>query len=373
MLNEAPSGHLNMSLDDRVVNALTGYLLLDMWQFLSNRECTRRRLPRGSLFMHPETVRNLQQTALGLLAVCLSKNREGSPWEHGRTRLCELPVEQWFAKIRSQSSTAQHSCRSYWTAACREMLRGNATRKVEPPTTTILEPLDPHDFFLASEKAFKSALRLVAWSMDCACSSLESAYVEWCMEKDVNIPDDDDENLGDEDGELACDNNPQAPSAFLSQMRAEVRMQEDESADFQVPDDIDTDLRKLPDKEALKNLLEGASDQGAEVDGPDDKILDMPRSLHQALWCLPPDSTDEHVFDSIWRLVMYLRHWKGGLDGQWIRNPRLCRRKASGLNWHQCLCRYVGLVGREKGLEMVGRRWRVDNDGSGVIGDDKEI
>lgn len=38
------------------------------------------------------------------------------------------------------------------------------------------------------------------------------------------------------------------------------------------------------------------------------------QNLHHALWTLGPQCSEEEVFDSIWRLVMYLRYWKGGSD-----------------------------------------------------------
>lgn len=63
------------------------------------------------------------------------------------------------------------------------------------------------------------------------------------------------------------------------------------------------------------------------------------QNLHHALWTLGPHCSEEEVFDSIWRLVMYLRYWKGGSDRTWIKDPRVVRRKASGLNWYQCLVR----------------------------------
>ena len=43
------------------------------------------------------------------------------------------------------------------------------------------------------------------------------------------------------------------------------------------------------------------------------------------------------VFNRLWRLLMWLRHWGGGADRLWLPNPRNFRRASSKLSWFQHL------------------------------------
>ena len=96
---EAPTNHKTMSVADRVCNVLSGFALLDLLKITAELECSRRSLPRGSLWLAPETHRNLQHCALGLLSVCLSKQPKGSPWLSGqagnRVFLWALALPEW--------------------------------------------------------------------------------------------------------------------------------------------------------------------------------------------------------------------------------------------------------------------------------------
>ena len=100
-----------MPLEMRAENGLCGLMLIEVFQMLSNQESTRRGLPRGSLFLAAETVRNLQHAAMGVISVTVSKSTEGSPWERGGQRLSELAIEQHFGRLRTQSPSAQLTAR----------------------------------------------------------------------------------------------------------------------------------------------------------------------------------------------------------------------------------------------------------------------
>ena len=89
-----------MPLEMRAENCLCGVMLLDLFQMISNQESSRRGLPRGSLFLAAETVKNLQHSAMGVISVALSKSTEGSPWTRGEQRLSELGIEQHFGRLR---------------------------------------------------------------------------------------------------------------------------------------------------------------------------------------------------------------------------------------------------------------------------------
>ena len=328
-----------MLLEDRVENLLCGFLLLDLWKMLADKECQRRRLPKGALFLHPETMRNLQQSALGVVGICLTKNPEGNFWSHSRSRLTELPVEQWFGRLRVQSVTAQLSARSYWQAGAREMLRAQMRRTKEEPTTEVLDPLPAGDFRRISEKAYKSALRLVAWSSETTTASLQECYEAWCerggyRDGDLALdPADDEWCPGDDENAMEGESsNANETKSFLDQISAEAGMHQDLPEDFPEPEIEKVQLGQVPDQQNLADLLHGQGGDALQKD-----MGALPGTLHEALWSLPPSTNDVELLDSVWRLTMFLRYWKGGFDGQWIANPRYSRRNAGNLNWFQCL------------------------------------
>lgn len=94
-------------------------------------------------FLAAETGRNLQAVSLGVLAVCLSKDRIGDPWKHGHCRLTELPIEEYFGSLRVQSTSAQLTARSFWRACARQMLRQQRSDDPKPPTTDPADELEP--------------------------------------------------------------------------------------------------------------------------------------------------------------------------------------------------------------------------------------
>ena len=98
-------------------------------------------------------------------------------------------------------------------------------------------------------------------------------------------------------------------------------------------------LVSLPDGLDLKDLCVMA---GAEADAnvPAPRLL---CTLRQALGSCAGRSAEE-VFDKIWRLLMFLRYWRGGMDQHWIRNPRALRKAASSMHWYRCLSAIVSLI-----------------------------
>lgn len=118
-----PLLHRSMSLETRCEVGLSGYLALDLFQMLAAETTERMRLPRGSGFMASQTSSNLMSCALSGVALCLTKDPSFQPWCNGHLRLSEIPIEQWFLFLRSQSPNSQLSARSFWQADARMMLR----------------------------------------------------------------------------------------------------------------------------------------------------------------------------------------------------------------------------------------------------------
>lgn len=128
--------------------------------------------------------------------------------------------------------------------------------------------------------------------------------------------------------------------SFLSHLQAEAAVHQSEVPDGAPgPDPMSVDLRNVPDKDDIAAIFR----ENITADSPQNDIKEhhvelpeeIPQNLHHAMFMLGERPKDVEVFDCLWRLAMYLRHWKGGCDRTWIRNARLCRVRSSSLNWYQ--------------------------------------
>lgn len=158
--------------------------------------------------------------------------------------------------------------------------------------------------------------------------------------------------LGDEDEflELQTEENGRKKVAgksdsqiFLDQIQSEASMEKDlnPSEDTGAIDLMDT-LADVPDGPLLRELFEAEpEEEDAEIpaESPDKGVVSpgMADTLRRCLWCLGNYPSEDEIFDSIFRLVMFLRHWKRGCDHRWIKDPRTFRKRSPRLNWYQCL------------------------------------
>ena len=92
----APSMHRELSLLARCEVAMTGFVCLDLFRMVADQKASLRGVPRGSMFMAPQTMANLQGVALSVIAICISKPPSWSPWRRGTARVSEITVEQFF-------------------------------------------------------------------------------------------------------------------------------------------------------------------------------------------------------------------------------------------------------------------------------------
>lgn len=129
-LNLSPSIHKDLNLLQRCEVALSGYILCDLMRMLADARCEKQGLPKNSFFLAPQTCSNMQAVALGTVSICVSKPPWWTPWKYGQARLSEISIEQFFAHIRRQSQTSQHTARSFWTASARHSyVMGEELRK----------------------------------------------------------------------------------------------------------------------------------------------------------------------------------------------------------------------------------------------------
>ena len=110
--------------------------------------------------------------------------------------------------------------------------------------------------------------------------------------------------------------------------------------DAEVEDPTDLDLRGLPDADKMKVIFH-ATDAGAAfgfATSPSKQGNTMSNShvietVSSAFEQCDPDLSAKDLFDSLWRLCMFLRHWGGGCDRHWIKNPAACRKLSTQTNW----------------------------------------
>ena len=128
-----------MSLAERCLNALTGFVAFDLFQIVAEALNTKRRWKRGVAFVAPQTKQNVQNAALAAVLVAVDKDSEADYWRFGHQRMSELCIEEWFGRLRVQFPSAQMTCRSYYKAALRETLKRSA-QEPECPGGEIKKP-----------------------------------------------------------------------------------------------------------------------------------------------------------------------------------------------------------------------------------------
>ena len=106
--------HKSMLRIKRCENCLTGMVLMDLFRILADKEARRRGFSKGSLWLAGQTHTNVMAVAKSCLAICLSPGELGNFWAHGHGRLTEVCIEEFFGRLRTQSSSAQMTCRQYW-------------------------------------------------------------------------------------------------------------------------------------------------------------------------------------------------------------------------------------------------------------------
>lgn len=138
--------HRNLSLPARAECAISGFLCLDIFKVLADERALHHGLPRGSQFMAPQTVHNLQGVALISAVICATKDANWHPWACGTARVTELCVEEWFSLLRRQSSNSQLSTRAFWQAGARQALKhSKILNKLKPIVRPPEQPLSDEE------------------------------------------------------------------------------------------------------------------------------------------------------------------------------------------------------------------------------------
>ena len=110
-----------------------------------------------------------------------------------------------------------------------------------------------------------------------------------------------------------------------------------QDADDVDQDPADLDLRGVPDADKMKTVL-AATEAGAAfglTNSPSKTYskTNFIETLSSALDHCYLDLSAKNLFDALWRLCMFLRHWGGGCDRHWIKNPAACRKVSVQTSW----------------------------------------
>lgn len=331
---------------DRCQASMEGYLLLDLFRIVADVSATRRGFPRGAQFLAPQTLQNLQLICMSTIIISISKDDIGDPFLEGHCRMSELAIEQWFGRLRVQSQSAEHTVRSYWHAACRDMIKASRRNGTGgQPKERRLQPLSDQEFMDCSMKAMDSALQLAAHCSGVTVSSLEKMYKEWCASGRLDVHSDwfggtdEIEENPESDEEIEDEHECQQ---VLQEISSRLQQETHAAEDSDREDDVcKADLRNAPDQEDLKAMISSVPDSPLKpFAGPQQLDFDpesTPYNLHQAIWDDPNSLKDDNIWDRLWRLTMSLRYWRGGGDRNWVKNPRSSRKASAGLSWYQLL------------------------------------
>ena len=370
---EAPLLHQSMSIQNRLECGFAGYVLLDVWKLLADRETKKRGLPKGSLWLAPQTQRNLQSVVQGMLVALLGKDEIGNPFKNGHHRMSELHIEEFFGRLRMRAHNSQFNVKQFWSASSAEAIRVSK-QGMGKSDSSILSPPSDQQWYDASKRGYQAALKLAAWTSRVSPESLDALYRQHArgligaedLESPIHMWERDEqedwEDEGTEDARASClgvlEKLREDTAASLrdtgDKMKpaGEPNVGESEAAELnageaetggsdgkkEVPGDNLAFLKSLPEGQALREIFTADDDE-------EEPLMPSSRQESPMMFCnlwdalaACEDDSSEQKFDKIFRLLMYLRHWGGGMDRHFIPNPRAARKRSehSKKHWYRC-------------------------------------
>jgi hypothetical protein len=313
----APASHGALSMKQRCMNALCGFLLLDLYSILATAANNKRGWKKGASFWAPQTRNNLQSSALAAIAITLSKDAYADYWKSTGHRLSEISIEEYFGRLRVQSVSAQLSARAYFKAAVIEGIKHKPLE--EEVVEADLPCLSNEEFSQVADAALEAALVLASATSEASKESILSVYKEWCatgtldtelLEATIPPEEAEDEFM---ECEKAGNDTKECQELFdvLGSLSVHDYGEEDCAPSASVSTsagngNVDLDLCNVPDMEDLKSCLEGNPPSAESGPGKEK----FPRTLADALMQV---ENGRSLFDSMWRLTAFLRHGHLGL------------------------------------------------------------
>lgn len=308
----APASHGALSMKQRCMNALCGFLLLDLYSIMATAANNKKSWRKGASFLAPQTRNNLQSAALAAIAITLSKDAYADYWKSTGHRLSEISIEEYFGRLRVQSVSAQLSARAYFKAAVIEGI------KHKPLEEEVLEAdlpcLSNEEFSEVADAALEASLVLVSATSEASKDSILSVYQEWCATGTLDTellgatipPEEAEDEFMEYKTEAQISDKQECQELFdvLGSLSVHDFAEDSNlpSASISInPPQVDLDLREVPDMDALKSCLQGEPSSHESV--PDKNKL--PCTLADALMQV---ENGRSLFDAMWRLTAFLRH-----------------------------------------------------------------
>lgn len=209
------------------------------------------------------------------------------------------------------------------------------------------------------QRAFRSALMLVARCGGVEEAALEKRYVEDCR---LGVFADRFDQPSEEDlMESECVEEPKGDAEETLNVLKSLKEESDVITDGIKEPTVPSGLAGLPDLQVLQELLNKPKvlkPCHSETNEPEHVDLNhLPSSLMEAL-----TTTKGDLWNSLFRLAVRLRSDKGGADTSFLKNARNARGASKKLNWHQCLdcmggCWFMGGLWAANPLELLGLVW----------------
>lgn len=207
-----------------------------------------------------------------------------------------------------------------------------------------IQPFTDEEFLEASKRALSAGVKLAAW----AAGVNEQTLLDIYKNDDSTVADEPLHDWENDEAEKLQEARLNEDSSFPDVMKnVQQDLQDMDLADEEVEVGADTfdhvraDLRETPGADELFEVFQAQDAASpfrqetkakAAVGGGshwDETLAEVFQTCQ--------GRSEDLLWDRLWRLCMFLRHWQGGSDRHWIKNPFSCRKAASGMSWYQCL------------------------------------
>ena len=129
----------NLNLEQCLENALTGFVLLDLGELLSEQHSRDHGVSRDRYWIAKQTQRHLQELCACCAIQVTSVNGLYAPWSS-----TELMLEQFFGQLRGQFANSQFRTRDYLHASAKKSYQTLLTMQRETPMLQDNLPLNPN-------------------------------------------------------------------------------------------------------------------------------------------------------------------------------------------------------------------------------------
>ena len=174
--------HTGLTASQKLENAMTTHVMLDLAELLAREKETTHGLKRGSCFMAGETCSNLRQLC-GFLCIQLTSLPEGYVYKpHDST---EIALEHWFGLIRRQFLSAQFSVRDYWHGSMKQMRNSQKKAQVRSDPSSsekVLTAVSPDEFRMCAQRSLSAVCQLFSHLTQHCAKKLESKFLKWAAD-----------------------------------------------------------------------------------------------------------------------------------------------------------------------------------------------